>query len=507
MTSSIIVARSETTRILSPQLANSKVGIHIQTEPNITITILSYFNPVAYKKLFGLGLQTVDKIIGIAPYHPYISRVATPSETMRIFSCRQFPLHLNSLPEFAPVCKTRSKLSYHRLQSRASRSKGYRNPTNTTDLIIKGKLGLLPARHITSSSRTLHPSTSLSPEPSPISQVPNAKYTSPKTGLLSVLPKPWIPYAELIRLDKPTGTYYLFFPCAFSTLLAAPLTSPMAHPLEVASVCGMFFVGALVMRGAGCTINDLWDRNLDPHVERTRLRPIARKAISPRNALIFTGAQLLVGLGVLLQFPTTCLWYGIPSLLFVATYPLAKRVTNYPQFVLGLTFSWGAMMGFPALDIDVLGDTNVMLAASALYSSCVAWTVLYDMIYAHMDIKYDAAAGIKSIALKHEHNTKAILSALAVTQVGLLATAGVAVNAGPIFFIGSCGSAVASLATMIWKVELKDVGNCWWWFKNGCWITGGGITLGLLGEYLAQVFGLCETTDSAIEGSKGKEEL
>ncbi|PGG98314.1 4-hydroxybenzoate polyprenyl transferase [Blastomyces parvus] len=438
---------------------------------------------------------------------------------MRIFSCRQFPLHLNSLPEFAPVCKTKTRLScqyyglwHHRLQSRAYHSKGHhRNPANTTDLIANGKSDFLPVRYITSSSRRLHPSPSaspsLSPERSPASHIPNAKYTPPKTGLLSVLPKPWIPYAELIRLDKPTGTYYLFFPCAFSTLLAAPLASPMAHPFEVVSVCALFFAGALVMRGAGCTINDLWDRNLDPHVGRTRLRPIARKAISPQNALIFTGAQLLVGLGVLLQFPTTCLWYGIPSLLFVATYPLAKRVTNYPQFVLGLTFSWGAMMGFPALNVDVLGDTNAMLAASALYSSCVAWTVLYDMIYAHMDIKYDAAAGIKSIALKHEHNTKAILSALAVTQVGLLAAAGVAVNAGPIFFIGSCGSAVASLATMIWKVKLKDVGDCWWWFKNGCWITGGGITLGLLGEYLAQVFGLYETTESAIEGNKGKEEL
>ncbi|PGH32319.1 4-hydroxybenzoate polyprenyl transferase [[Emmonsia] crescens] len=434
---------------------------------------------------------------------------------MRIFSSRQFPLHLSSLPEFAPVCKTKTRLTCgyyvlrnHRLQCRTSHFKGYKNPTNThINLITKRKSALLPVRHIASSSRRLFPSSSLSPEPSPTSQLPNAKYTPPKTGLIAMLPKPWIPYAELIRLDKPTGTYYLFFPCAFSTLLAAPLASPMAHPLEVASVCGMFFVGALVMRGAGCTINDLWDRNLDPHVERTRLRPIARKAISPQNALVFTGAQLLVGLGVLLQFPTQCLWYGIPSLLLVATYPLAKRVTNYPQFVLGLTFSWGAMMGFPALNIDILGDANVMLATSALYSSCVAWTVLYDMIYAHMDIKYDAAAGIKSIALKHEHNTKAILSALAVTQVGLLAAAGVAANAGPIFFIGSCGSAVASLATLIWKVKLKDVGDCWWWFKNGCWITGGGITLGLLGEYLAQIFGLYESADSAIEGSKSKDEL
>ncbi|KAK2797025.1 hypothetical protein FQN50_001331 [Emmonsiellopsis sp. PD_5] len=278
----------------------------------------------------------------------------------------------------------------------------------------------------------------------------------------------------------------------------------MALPWEVASVSGLFFLGALVMRGAGCSINDLWDRNLDPHVSRTKLRPIARKAVTPQNALIFTGGQLLVGLGVLLQFPTQCLWYGIPSLLFVATYPLAKRVTNYPQFVLGLTFSWGAMMGFPALGVDILGSTDVMLAATALYSSCVAWTVLYDMIYAHMDIKDDVKAGIKSIALRHEHNTKAVLSGLATVQVGLLAAAGLAVNAGPIFFVGSCGSAIATLATMIWRVNLKDVKDCWWWFKNGCWITGGGITLGLLGEYLAQTFGYYRKDDLAVEGTDNR---
>ncbi|KAL9097253.1 MAG: hypothetical protein Q9165_000680 [Trypethelium subeluteriae] len=252
----------------------------------------------------------------------------------------------------------------------------------------------------------------------------NDSYVPPRTGLLSYLPTPVVPFAELIRLDKPVGTYYLFFPCLFSTLLAAPLTIPITPPLTVLSTTSLFFLGALVMRGAGCTINDLWDRNLDPHVARTRLRPIARGAISPQTAIIFTGFQLLAGLGILLLFPPACFFYGAPSLLLVATYPLAKRVTYYPQFVLGLTFSWGAFMGFPALGLDLLSDANLMLAAGALYASNVAWTVLYDMIYAHMDIRDDAAAGIKSIALRHERNTKAVLSGLAVVQVGLLGLAG-----------------------------------------------------------------------------------
>lgn len=322
---------------------------------------------------------------------------------------------------------------------------------------------------------------------------PVTHYTPPQTGLVASLPRSWIPYAELVRLDKPTGTYYLFFPTLFSTLLAAPMATGVA-PIQVLGTAGLFFTGALIMRGAGCAINDLWDRNLDPHVERTKFRPIARGALSPPKAVLFTGTQLLAGLAVLLQFPSQCLWYGIPSLPIVVAYPLAKRVTNYPQFVLGLAFSWGAIMGFPALGVDLLANHDALLAAGALYSSCVAWTVLYDMIYAHMDIKDDVAAGIKSIALRHEHNTKAVLTGLALTQVSLLGAAGFAAGCGPVFFVGSCGSAILSLGLMIWKVQLKNVNNCWWWFKNGCLLTGGGITLGLLGEYVTQYLGLYDST-------------
>lgn len=322
---------------------------------------------------------------------------------------------------------------------------------------------------------------------------PATHYVPPQEGLVASLPRSWIPYAELVRLDKPTGTYYLFFPTLFSTLLAAPMAANVS-PLQVLGTVGLFFTGALIMRGAGCAINDLWDRNLDPHVERTKFRPIARGALSPQKAVLFTGTQLLAGLGVLLQFPSQCLWYGIPSLPIVVAYPLAKRVTNYPQFVLGLAFSWGAIMGFPAMGVNLLDNQDALMAAAALYSSCVAWTVLYDMIYAHMDIKDDVAAGIKSIALRHEHNTKTVLTGLAATQVALLGAAGVAAGCGPIFFAGTCGSAVLSLGLMIWRIQLKNVRNCWWWFKNGCLLTGGGITVGLSGEYAAQCWGLYDST-------------
>ncbi|KAL4896322.1 UbiA prenyltransferase family-domain-containing protein [Aspergillus ambiguus] len=345
---------------------------------------------------------------------------------------------------------------------RLSNNYSMRRPTNISSLSITPRKPVAIAKYTSagpSSSSSIHQS------PATVVSNPVTHYRPPQTGLIASLPQSWIPYAELLRLDKPAGTYYLFFPCAFSTLLAAPMAS--ASPLEVAWTTGLFLTGAFIMRGAGCAINDLWDRNLDPHVERTKFRPIARGALSPLNALVFTGVNLLAGLGVLLQFPYQCLWYGIPSLLLVTTYPLAKRVTYYPQAVLGLTFSWGAIMGFPALGVDLLSNNDALGAATALYSSCVAWTVLYDMIYAHMDIKDDVAAGIKSIALRHEHNTKTVLSGLAAVQVGLLAAAGVAAGAGPIFFVGSCGSAALTLGAMIWKVQLKNVQNCWWWFKNG----------------------------------------
>lgn len=326
-----------------------------------------------------------------------------------------------------------------------------------------------------------------------------AGYKPPNSGIISKLPKSWVPYAELVRLDKPTGTYYLFFPCLFSTLLAAPMVPGMAHPYSVVGISLLFFSGALIMRGAGCAINDLWDRDLDPHVSRTRMRPIARGAITPFRAVAFTGLQLLAGLVVLLQFPLPCLFYAVPSLLFVGTYPLAKRVTYYPQFVLGLTFSWGAVMGFPALGIDLLSSNSALTAAACLYASNVSWTVLYDMIYAHMDIRDDAQAGIKSIALKHDGQTKQILAGLATLQVSLLAAAGIAAGAGPAFFIGSCGGAIIALGMMIKRVNLKSVEDCWWWFVNGCWITGGTIGAGMALDYIVQ-YAAAEDNSSQVEG-------
>jgi 4-hydroxybenzoate polyprenyltransferase len=383
----------------------------------------------------------------------------------------------------------------------------YARRWNFTTATSKGPFASLrkiqPTSRITTKSTVTVPTTKteskLSIAPQPDQQLVPAAYTPPTTGLLSVLPSSWVPYAELIRLDKPVGTNYLFFPCMFSTILAAPLTNPITPISTVVGTCLLFYSGAIIMRGAGCTVNDLWDRNLDPHVARTRLRPIARGAITPYQAIPFLGVQLFAGLAILLQFPWQCFFYATPSLLFVAVYPLAKRVTNYPQFVLGLTFSWGAMMGYPALGIDLLSNTPALISAACLYGSCVAWTLVYDMIYAYQDIKDDVKAGIKSIALAQQHNAKTFLSVVAGVQVALLAGSGMAIGAGPLFYGGVCGGAAATLGYMIKKVDLSSVTDCWAWFKKGAWFTGGAISLGLTGEYMAHAMGWYEEVENGSE--------
>ncbi|KAF4551666.1 UbiA prenyltransferase-like protein [Elsinoe fawcettii] len=335
-------------------------------------------------------------------------------------------------------------------------------------------------------------------------------YKPPTTGLLSLLPASFVPYAELSRLDKPIGTYYLLLPCIFSTLLAAPLASPVTPPSTILTTSLLFLSGSLIMRGAGCTINDIWDRRLDAHVTRTRHRPLARGAVNLPSAIAWTGAQLLSGLAVLLQFPAACFWYATPSLLLVALYPAAKRVTNYPQLVLGFTFSWGAIMGFPALGVDLLADQSAMCAAAALYGSNIAWTVLYDMVYAHMDLKDDKVAGIRSIARAHETNTKAVLGGLAVVQASLLGVAGAATGAGWVYYLGVVGGSLAGNGLQIWKVRLEDAASCWWWFRKGVWITGGTIVVGTGAEYGMKYLRLYDreqdgTNKNMGEGHEGRQ--
>src|SRR5882757_8181432 len=198
------------------------------------------------------------------------------------------------------------------------------------------------------------------------------------------------PYLRLSRLDRPIGSWLLLMPCWWSAALAAGLAGDVR---QLPVMLALFFAGAFVMRGAGCTWNDITDRDLDARVERTRSRPIPAGQVSVKQAFAFLVLQALIGLAVLLQFNRFAIMTGIASLIIVAVYPFMKRITWWPQAVLGLAFSWGALMGFAV----TLG--RIDLTAVVLYAGSIAWVIGYDTIYAHQDAEDDALIGIKSTAL------------------------------------------------------------------------------------------------------------
>ncbi len=311
------------------------------------------------------------------------------------------------------------------------------------------------------------------------------EYVPPKAGLLSYLPSTWVPYAELIRLDKPTGFLYLYFPCIFGSLLAAILAKPVAplYELLMTNIC--LLIGSILVRGLGCTWNDILDKEVDRKVSRTRLRPMARGAVSVHNAIYYTSIQLLVISGLLLNWSSTLFFYSIPLLVLTGFYPLAKRMTNYPQVVLGCAFSWGIIMAFPALDIDILASQISLISSGCLYTSAIFWTILYDTVYALQDVKDDPKAGVKSIAVRHEHHVKAVLAVVALAQVFSLVTTGFFAALGPFYFVGTCCGTIVTLGIMVRRLDVESPANCLWWFKYGCWITGGTISSGLIGEYIA----------------------
>lgn len=332
------------------------------------------------------------------------------------------------------------------------------------------------AEKTTSSTRRVGGGAMELAEMGPPSQPP--KPTLPQRFVRS-LPKPAQPYAELMRLDKPIGTWLLYSPCTWSVSMAAYTTvAPLSTTLSTLALMG---AGALVMRGAGCTINDLLDRKLDAQVERTVNRPIASGAVSVPQAVTFLGAQCFTGLGILLSLPPDCFWIATASLPLVFTYPLFKRFTYYPQASLSTCFTWGALVGFPAMGVWPLA-TMVTLHASAF-----AWCMTYDTIYAHQDKVFDVKAGIKSTALKWADKTKPILKGLSVAQIGLLTTSGILNSMGPFFFL-SAGWATYRLFDMIRRVDLDDPQDCWKWFVKNI-NTGHVIFGGAFLDYIVRLLG------------------
>jgi len=229
------------------------------------------------------------------------------------------------------------------------------------------------------------------------------------------LPPRWRPYARLARWDRPIGIWLLLFPCWWS--LAIAWDGARASLPDLALQFALFAVGAMAMRGAGCIWNDILDRDVDARVERTRGRPLPAGEITVRAALGFLVAHALVGLAVLLSFPPFAIAVGAASLLVVAIYPLMKRITDWPQLVLGFAFNWGALLGWAVLRGEI-GWTAV-----ALYAGGIAWTLVYDTIYAMQDQRDDAIVGVRSTARRFAGNPVLWLGAFAVVTVLMFALA------------------------------------------------------------------------------------
>jgi len=263
------------------------------------------------------------------------------------------------------------------------------------------------------------------------------------------------PYLRLSRLDRPIGSWLLLMPCWWSVGLTGMHNDGFPSLWHIV----LFFIGAFAMRGAGCTWNDLVDRDLDGRVERTRSRPIPSGQVTVAQATMFMVAQALIGFLVLIQFNRFTIMTGIASLLVVVIYPFMKRITYWPQIFLGLAFSWGALMGWPA----AFGRLD--WPALVLYAGSILWVIGYDTIYAHQDREDDALIGIKSTAILFGQNTGQMLVVFYALAVVLIGIAGTMAGGGLIFFAGLAAFA-AHLSWQIIRIDIDDPVLCLRLFKS-----------------------------------------
>jgi len=277
----------------------------------------------------------------------------------------------------------------------------------------------------------------------------------PASLVLRLTPDFALPFVQLARLDRPAGWQLLLAPCWQATALA----SLALHRGPNVAYLALFLVGAIAMRGAGCTYNDILDRKLDAGVERTRNRPLASGRVSVAAATAFLVAQSLVGLAVLLSCNRFSIRLGIASLGVVAVYPLMKRVTSWPQAVLGVAFSWGALIGWSAT------FASLALAPALLYASAFSWTIGYDTIYATQDARDDAIVGIRSTARLFGANAKLGVGLFYAAAAALAVAAILLVGGGPIALIGWLAYA-AHLGWQASKVEGADAATALRLFRS-----------------------------------------
>ena len=283
------------------------------------------------------------------------------------------------------------------------------------------------------------------------------------------------PYLKLSRIDRPIGTWLLLFPGLWSIALAAPMGE--VPNLEFFFLFG---IGALVMRGAGCTLNDIADRDFDGQVERTRKRPLPSGQVTLLQAYLWLGFQCLVGFLILIQFNLFAILLGAASLILVAIYPFAKRFTYWPQFFLGLAFNYGALLGWAAV------TGNLGIAPIIMYVGGIAWTLGYDTVYAHQDKEDDVLIGIKSTALKFGQSTKSWLIGFYTIIILALLACGYVVGLTAPFYTFMAGAAV-HLVWQIRSLDIEDGDLCLLLFKSNKFF-GTLVLIGIIGGKFAIPF-------------------
>jgi 4-hydroxybenzoate polyprenyltransferase len=291
----------------------------------------------------------------------------------------------------------------------------------------------------------------LASQPSPV--IADAQ---PLNWVTRYMPVSLQPYGQLMRLDRPIGWWLLLLPCWWGLALAHIVMGDRTVNWWYAL---LFLIGAIVMRGAGCTVNDITDRDIDALVARTKMRPLASGRISVKAAMVFLLLQLGVGLLVLLQFNWATVYLAAASLLIVAIYPFMKRVTDYPQFVLGLAFNWGALVGWTSI------QTSLSAAPLLLYAGGICWTLAYDTIYAHQDKEDDVLIGVKSTALKFGDATPKYLMIFFGLALVLIDASFWIVGTSLLPHVAVAGAALHA-AWQVARFEADDSARCLQLFKS-----------------------------------------
>ncbi|KAJ1959169.1 Para-hydroxybenzoate--polyprenyltransferase, mitochondrial precursor (PHB:polyprenyltransferase) [Dispira parvispora] len=345
------------------------------------------------------------------------------------------------------------------------------NVQRILDQPLQNSLKLTP--HI---ARTI----TVSPERSNVPSSSSVQSPTTYGNWLDRLPSSARPYLFLLRVDKPVGTWLLYWPCVWSITMAA--YHQTASPLMTLKMMALFGTGALIMRGAGCTINDMWDKDIDNRVARTKIRPIAAGLISRRRALGFLGIQLTAGLAVLTQLNWYSICLGFASMPFVIVYPLMKRWTYWPQSVLGLAFNWGALLGWTAMCDSA--NWAVMLP---LYAAGVSWTIVYDTIYAHQDKHDDLKINTKSTALLFGDRSRQILSLFSANTIAMLCVAGYFNDQSLVYYLCTVLGGGGHLAWQLTTVNFDNNPDCWRKFVSNIWL-GAIITSGITADYLYRLY-------------------